>query len=326
MKEGNLMNDIFETIRNSGILPVVAIEKLEYAVPLAKACVEAGLGGLEITFRTDCAADAIRAIRKAYPDLKIGAGTILSCALAKTAIEAGADFLVTPGFNPKVVAYALEKKIPITPGVTTPAEVEAAMEMGLSVLKFFPAEMSGGPAKLKIMEGPYKNIRFIPTGGIDEGNFREYLALPNVLAVGGSFMINKKAMAAGDMDSVKAELDRIVDVMLNMKLTHVGINHTDEEKAFSTAKTLERAFHMPYIVGKSSIFSGTKELELMKKQGRGEMGHISIGVTDIDRGIRFLKNRGVGVIEDSLVVKNGKKIAVYLEQEIGGFAFHLMKY
>ena len=319
------MTAMNEALRSGGILPVVAIDKIEYAVPLATAIVEAGLPGMEITFRTECAADAIRAIRKAFPDLLIGAGTILSRALANEALAAGADFLVTPGFNPKVVTYAIEKNVPVYPGVTTPAEIEEAMEMGLEVLKFFPAEMSGGIAKLKILAGPYKNIKFIPTGGIDEKNFKDYLALDNVVAVGGSFMIAKKAMTTGNFEAVKAELDRIIDVMLDMSLTHVGINHSCEEEALNTAKELEHAFHMPYNVGNSSIFSGVKEFELMKKGGRGIHGHISIGVTDIDRGIRFLQARGVVVNMDSMVTKNGKKIAVYLEKEIGGFAFHLMK-
>lgn len=319
------MTAMNEALRSGGILPVVAIDKIEYAVPLATAIVEAGLPGMEITFRTECAADAIRAIRKAFPDLLIGAGTILSRALANEALAAGADFLVTPGFNPKVVTYAIEKNVPVYPGVTTPAEIEEAMEMGLEVLKFFPAEMSGGIAKLKILAGPYKNIKFIPTGGIDEKNFKDYLALDNVVAVGGSFMIAKKAMTTGNFEAVKAELDRIIDVMLDMSLTHVGINHSCEEEALNTAKELEHAFHMPYNVGNSSIFSGVKEFELMKKGGRGIHGHISIGVTDIDRGIRFLQARGVAVNMDSMVTKNGKKIAVYLQKEIGGFAFHLMK-
>ena len=319
------MTAMNEALRSGGILPVVAIDKIEYAVPLATAIVEAGLPGMEITFRTECAADAIRAIRKAFPDLLIGAGTILSRALANEALAAGADFLVTPGFNPKVVTYAIEKNVPVYPGVTTPAEIEEAMEMGLEVLKFFPAEMSGGIAKLKILAGPYTTIKFIPTGGIDEKNFKDYLALDNVVAVGGSFMIAKKAMTTGNFEAVKAELDRIIDVMLDMSLTHVGINHSCEEEALNTAKELEHAFHMPYNVGNSSIFSGVKEFELMKKGGRGIHGHISIGVTDIDRGIRFLQARGVAVNMDSMVTKNGKKIAVYLEKEIGGFAFHLMK-
>lgn len=319
------MNAMYEAIRNSGILPVVAIEKPEYAVPLAKACVEAGLAGMEVTFRTECAVEAVRAIRKAYPDLLLGAGTILSCSQADEAIAAGADFLVTPGFNPKVVSYVLSKDMPIMPGVTTPAEIEDAMEMGLEVLKFFPAEQSGGIPKLKLLAGPYRNVKFVPTGGITEQNFREYLALDNVLAVGGSFMIAKKAMAANDFASVKAELDRVIDVMLGLKLSHVGINHTDEEAALDTAKTLESAFHMPYKVGNSSIFSGVKEFELMKKGGRGTCGHIAIAVSDIDRGIHFLQKRGVSFIDDSLIMRNDQKIAIYLTQEIGGFAFHLAK-
>lgn len=315
----------YQPIRDSGILPVIAIEKLEYALPLARACVHAGLSGMEITFRTDCAGEAIRLIRKEYPDLLLGAGTILSCRLVDEAIAAGADFLVTPGLNPKVVGYAKEKGIPILPGVTTPAEIEAAMELGLEVLKFFPAEQSGGIPKLKLLAGPYRNIQFVPTGGITEENYREYLALGNVLAVGGSFMIAKKDMAAGDFEAVEKELHRVVDKMLGWKLAHVGINHPEESAARNTAEALKDAFHMPYAVGNSSIFSGIKEFELMKQGGRGQHGHIAIAVSDIDRGIHFLCHRGIDVLEESLVVKNGQKIAIYLKQEIGGFAFHLMK-
>lgn len=315
----------YQPLRNSGILPVIAIEKLEHALPLATACVNAGLAGMEITFRTDCAGEAIRLIRKEYPDLLLGAGTILSCALVDEAIAAGADFLVTPGLNSKVVRYAQEKGIPILPGVSTPAEIEEAMELGLNVLKFFPAEQSGGIAKLKLLAGPYRDIQFVPTGGITEQNYREYLALENVLAVGGSFMIAKKDMATGNFDVVETGLNRVVDKMLGWRLTHVGINHHVESNAKETAETLDAAFHMPYVVGNSSIFSGAKEFELMKKSGRGQHGHIAIAVSDIDRGVHFLRHRGVEVSEESLVIKNGKKIAIYLKQEIGGFAFHLMK-
>lgn len=319
------MTEIYSAIRSSGILPVIAIARLETAVPLAQACVDAGITGLEITFRTECAAQAIRAIRGAFPQLLLGAGTILNCDLVDRALDAGADFLVTPGLNPKVVRYAQQRNAPILPGVTTPAEVEQAMELGLEVLKFFPAEMSGGAEKLKILAGPYKTVKFIPTGGIDEGNFRDYLALDNVVAVGGSFMIHKKAMQDGNFSAVKQRFDQVVDTMLGLKLTHVGINHREEAEALDTAETLTRIFHMPYTVGSASVFSGTKEFELMKKEARGTHGHIAVSVSDIDRGIHFLTHRGVDIDMGSLVVKNGKKIAVYLEKEIGGFAFHLMK-
>lgn len=319
------MSAMMETIRNCGILPVVAIDRLEQAVPLAQACVDAGLGAMEITFRTDCASDALRTIRRSFPDLYLGAGTICSCQLVDEALGAGADFLVTPGLNPKVVSYAISRGAPIVPGVTTPAEIEQAMELGLDILKFFPAEHSGGVAKLKILAGPYKNIKFIPTGGIDEKNFRDYLVLENVVAVGGSFMIAKKDLSAGNYDAVKAELDRVVDVMLGLKLVHVGFNFQTVENARETAQALQHAFHMSAAEGNSSIFSGLKEFELMKCPGRGTHGHVAVGITDVDRGMHFLERRGVAVNMDSVVEKDGKKIAVYLEQEIGGFAFHLMK-
>ena len=319
------MTAITETIRSGGILPVVTLERIEYAVPLARAVAESGLPGMEVVFRSACAADAIRTIRNALPGLLLGAGTILNCDQVNKAIDAGADFLVSPGFAPKVVSCSVRRGIPIYPGVTTPTEIEQAMEYGLDVLKFFPAETSGGVDKLKSFAGPYKNIRFIPTGGINEKNFKEYLALDNVVAVGGSFMIASTAMASGQFDAVKAELDRIIAMMLGLNVVRVGIHHTCAADALDSAKALERAFYKIYSEGDSSFLCGAQEFELMKTDGRGTHGQIAIGVADIDRAIRFLNARGVAVDMDSLQITNGKKTGAFLKNEIGGFAFRLIK-
>ncbi len=316
---------IISRIYESGILPVIALNQADQALPLAKACVESGLNALEITFRTECAAESLRLIKENYPEILLGAGTVLTTEQADEAMAIGVDFLVTPGFNTEIVRYALEKGFPIVPGISTASEIEQAMMLGLDTLKFFPAEQSGGTGALKAFAGPYRKLRFIPTGGMTFDNFTEYTALNNVVAIGGSFMIGKKHIADRDVEAMKQDIRTVVDRMLDLRLVHIGINCGSENEAMDVALLLEQFLHMPYKAGNSSIFSGVKEFELMKKPGRGEKGHIAIGVSNIDRGINYLKKRGVEFDEASLVIKENRKTAIYFAKEIAGFAFHLMK-
>ena len=321
MEKEQIINRIYE----SGVLPVIALNEADQALPLAKACVESGLNALEITFRTECAAEALKLIKENYPEILLGAGTVLTKEQADQAIAIGVDFLVTPGFNMEVVKHVVEKGFPIVPGISTASEIEQAMMLGLDTVKFFPAEQSGGTAALKAFAGPYKKLKFVPTGGMTFDNFTDYTNLNNVVAIGGSFMINKKHIADKDVEAMKQDIKVVVDKMLGLKLVHLGINCKDEKEAMDTALLLEQFLHMPYKAGNYSIFSGVKEFELMKKPGRGEKGHIAIGVSNIDRGINYLKKRGIEFAEDSLVIKENKKTAIYFAKEIAGFAFHLMK-
>ena len=306
--------EILKKVHDSGILPVIAVNDIENALPLAQACLESGLNAIEITYRTDCAAEALKQIKEKYPQMLLGAGTVLTCAQAQEAMDIGVDFIVTPGFNKEVVEYVIAHDFPIVPGVSTASEIEQGLALGLDTLKFFPAEQSGGAGALKAFAGPYKKLHFIPTGGLTFDNFTTYTALDNVTAIGGSFMIDKKHIA-----------EKVVDKLLGLELTHIGINCENEEEATGIAELLSTFLHMPYNVGNSSIFSGKKEFELMKKPGRGRNGHIAIATSDIDRAVNYLEKRGVEFLEDSLVVKNNKKTAIYFKNEIGGFAFHLMK-
>ncbi len=315
---------ILKKIRDCGILPVIALNDADQALPLAKACVESGLDAIEVTFRTDCAAEAMKLIKKEYPELLLGAGTVLTKGQVDQAIAIGVDFIVTPGFNPEIVRYVMSKDFPITPGISSAGEIEMAMMMGLDTVKFFPAEQLGGVPALKAYNGPYKKLMFIPTGGMTIDNFTTYTALDNVVAIGGSFMINKKHIADKDVDAMKADIKAAVDRLLGIRLSHIGLNIGDSEEALRIAKMFEQFFHMEYKEGNSSIFSGSKEFEIMKVEGRGEKGHIGIGVNDIDRAVNYLSKRGVR-FEDEAIVKDGKKIAIYFKDEICGFAFHLMK-
>lgn len=191
-----------ERISAIRVVPVVEIPGVEFAVPLAEALVNAGLPCAEITFRTDSAAASIKAIADNVPDIHLGAGTVLTVEQADAAIEAGAKFLVAPGFNPQVVAHAAERGIPMLPGVATPTDIEQALTHGISLVKFFPAEANGGVDYLKAVSAPYRNVRFVPTGGIGAKNLLSYLNLPQVVACGGSWMVKKDLIAAKDFDSV----------------------------------------------------------------------------------------------------------------------------
>ena len=178
------------------VIPVVEISRVDDAVPLARALVDAGLPCAEITFRTASAAQAIEAIATSVPDIRVGAGTVVTVAQAEAALAAGASFIVAPGFDPAVVDFALEHGVPIVPGVCTPTEVGMALGRGLSVLKLFPAEAAGGVAYLKALAAPFGGVRFVPTGGIGPDNLAAYLAVKEVIACGGSWMVKKALIAA----------------------------------------------------------------------------------------------------------------------------------
>ena len=199
-----MISDFFEKLQKSAgpkLIPVIAIEAADQAIRLGTTLVENGLPIAEITFRTKAAGEAIRQLAK-LEDLMLGAGTVLSTDQVQEAVDAGAQFMVTPGFNPKVVDYCGKNRIPIIPGVCTPTEIEAALEYGLDVLKFFPAEAMGGIKTLKAFGGPYARVKFIPTGGINTTNLGDYLNLPNVLACGGSWMVSKKLISSNNYTEI----------------------------------------------------------------------------------------------------------------------------
>ncbi|MFA0403058.1 MULTISPECIES: bifunctional 4-hydroxy-2-oxoglutarate aldolase/2-dehydro-3-deoxy-phosphogluconate aldolase [Vibrio] len=202
------MKTIEQRLRDIRIVPVIAINDVAQAVPLAKVLVENGLPCAEVTFRTEAAAESIRLMREAYPELLIGAGTVLTTEQVDTAINAGVNFIVSPGLNPTTVKYCQQRGVTIVPGVSNPSLVEQAMEMGLKTLKFFPAEPSGGVAMLKALTAVYP-VNFMPTGGVSPANVESYLALKSVVACGGTWMVPTDKMDKGDWDGI-AELVRAV--------------------------------------------------------------------------------------------------------------------
>ncbi|CDT31596.1 KHG/KDPG aldolase (Includes: 4-hydroxy-2-oxoglutarate aldolase; 2-dehydro-3-deoxy-phosphogluconate aldolase) [Vibrio coralliirubri] len=205
------MSTINEQLKALKVIPVIAIDNAEDIIPLGKVLAENGLPAAEITFRSDAAVEAIRLLRQAQPDMLIGAGTILNREQALAAKEAGATFVVSPGFNPNTVKACQEIGIDIIPGVNNPSTVEAALEMGLTTLKFFPAEASGGISMVKSLVGPYGDIRLMPTGGITPSNIDSYLAVPQVLACGGTWMVDKKLVENGEWDEIARLTREIVE-------------------------------------------------------------------------------------------------------------------
>ncbi len=319
------MHEVLEQIQKLGIVPVVKIDKLEDAKPLAQALIEGGLPCAEVTFRTDAAEEAIRIIASEFPDMLIGAGTVLTTGQVDRAVNAGARFIVSPGLNPKVVKYCAEKGIPVTPGCSNPSDIEQAIELGLEVVKFFPAEAAGGLNMIKAMSAPYVSMKFMPTGGITEKNILSYLDFPKVIACGGSWMVNETLLNNGEFDKIKALTKDAVMKMLGFELRHIGINAKNETEADGIASTFENLFGFAKNTGNASIFAGLG-IEVMKVPYLGNHGHIAIATNYLERAVYHLESRGFHFDEaTSKYDKGNKRTAVYLKEEIGGYAVHLIQ-
>ena len=197
------MKTIAEQFYQYGVVPVVVLEDAKDAVRLAKALMDGGLPCAEVTFRTEAAEDAIRLMCKEYPDMLVGAGTVLTIDLVDRAVAAGARFIVSPGFDPEIVDYCLEKDIPVFPGCITPSEVAQAAKRGIEVVKFFPAEQAGGVAMIRSLAAPYTGMKFMPTGGISAKNLRDYLECDKILCCGGSWMVKSDLIHQGEFDRIR---------------------------------------------------------------------------------------------------------------------------
>lgn len=197
------MKTIAEQFAEFGVVPVVVLNNVEDAVPLADALVEGGLPCAEVTFRTDAAEESIRRMAEKYPDMMVGAGTVLTIDQVNRAVNAGAKFIVSPGFDPEIVDYCIEKEIPVFPGIITPTEAAMAVKRGLKVVKFFPAEQFGGVATIKAMAAPYTMLKFMPTGGVNAKNLKDYLSCDKILCCGGSWMVKGDMIKAGEFDKIR---------------------------------------------------------------------------------------------------------------------------
>lgn len=211
------MNEVLKNLGQYGIVPVVVLNDSKDAKPLADALCEGGLACAEVTFRTEAAAESIRIMTEKHPEMMVGAGTVLTTQQVDEAVAAGAKFIVSPGLNPKIVSYCMEKNIPITPGVATPSEMEQAIELGLNLVKFFPAEPSGGLSMINAVSAPYTMLKFMPTGGINPTNVKEYLKSDKIFACGGSWMVKGNLIDEGNFDKIKELTKEAVEIVKEIR-------------------------------------------------------------------------------------------------------------
>ncbi len=211
------MKTIAEQFYEYGVVPVVVLEDAKDALPLAKALTEGGLPCAEVTFRTEAAEESIRLMSGEYPDMLVGAGTVLTTEQVDRAAAAGAKFIVSPGFDPEIVDYCLEKDIPVFPGCITPSEVAQAVKRGMRVLKFFPAEQAGGVAMIKAMAAPYTMVKFMPTGGISAKNLEEYLSCDKIICCGGSWMVKGDLVKNGEFDKIRELTKEAVELAASIR-------------------------------------------------------------------------------------------------------------
>ncbi len=317
------MNAVVGKIGEIGIVPVIKIEKAENAIPLVEALVAGGLPCAEFTFRSDAAAEAIARVAKAYPDFPVGAGTVINRELAERAVDSGARFIVAPGFNPPVVDWCLSRGVPVIPGLNNPSLVEQALERGLEILKFFPAEASGGAAMLDALSGPFPKVSFIPTGGIDLANLAEYAKRPNVHAIGGTWMVRPELVESGNWDAVTSLAREASLAVQGFAFAHLGIN-SDSGSGASETSAFFAGLGLAPKEGTSSIFNDTV-IEVMKSPFRGTMGHIAFRCWNVERSLKYLEKLGYRAVPETVKIEKGRVTVAYLDREVGGFAIHLVR-
>ena len=316
--------NVLERIGMAGLVPVVVLENADDAIPAAGALLDGGLNIMEITMRTKAAIDSIKKVKEKFPGILVGAGTVRSIEQASAAVEAGAEFVVTPGFEETVVKWCVDRGVVVTPGCVTPTEIEFADKYGLDVLKFFPANVYGGVEALKALNGPYKTKKFIPTGGVDLTNLKDFTDKEYVFAVGGGFLCSPSAVAAKTFEKITDTVKQAIGILLGFELAHIGINMPDEQSAMDVTLMFDKAYGLGIKEGASSNFAGSS-IEVNKKIGLGQHGHIAMRTNNIARAIYYLGRRGFEVDMTTAKEKNGKMIVVYLKDEIGGFALHLLQ-
>jgi len=318
------MNDMLKRMGLAGVVPVVVLDDVKDAVPLANAMKNGGIPFAEVTLRTEAGLASIEAIASMDSDVTAGAGSVMTLDNCKDAVSAGAKFIVSPGFNPKVVEYCVARDIPVLPGCVTPTEIIAAMEFGLDVVKFFPANVYGGLGAMKALNGPFPKLKFIPTGGVNAANLAEYLSAPYIQAVGGSWICTKADVAAGNFEKITALCQEARQNVLGFELAHIGINTPDQDASMEVCQSLHAAFGLPIKQGNHSNFV-SNSIEVMNSQFLGSNGHIAIRTNSIPRALAELEAKGFQADPSTAKFQGEKMVAIYLEQEMGGFAIHLLQ-
>jgi len=314
---------IMNRISSYGLVPLVTLDDAQDAVPLARALGEGGLPVAEVTFRTAAAAEAMSRIHAELPDIILGAGTVHTVEQAREAVDCGAVFIVTPSFNPAVIEWCLAAGVAVLPGSATPRDFEDALALGLDTLKFFPASVYGGVDALRAAAGPFAGLRFVPTGGVSTENMADYLALPNVAAVGGSFTCPSKLVKARDWAGITQLIKNLIADLLAFEIGHIGVNSDTAADTEDSSRALAGLLGMATRNTSSSTFVG-EIFEVMQPGGRGRHGHIALSTPQIERAVFYLGERGCA-FDESTARRDGRGRLrfIYLRDEIAGFAIHL---
>lgn len=317
------MSDIFERIGEYGIVPLVTLDDPNDAVPLARALVEGGIPIAEVTFRTAAGGESIKRMAKEVPEIIVGSGTVHTVDQAKETVDNGGKFVITPGFNAKVVEWCVNNNVPVCPGTVVPSDIEEAMNYGLKVVKFFPAEAYGGINTIKNLAAPFSGIKFVPTGGVGLHNLRDYLDLPNVAAVGGSFVPPAKMVKEKDWEGIVKTCKEINNKVFDFTVGHVGINANTADNATKVTDRIAELFESDKRETPIAFFSGNL-VEVMKVPFVGTHGHICVDTCDLKCAMAMLERKGVEFDEENRFFDaKGNLITAYMKEEIGGFAFHI---
>lgn len=309
-----------ERLENCGVVPVVVLEDADCAVDTAKALLAGGVDVMEITFRTKAAAESIRRVAECCPDILVGAGTVVSLTQCMEAVRSGAKFIVSPGYDEEVVSYCTDHGIAVTPGCVTPSEIMAALKHGCRIIKFFPANVYGGLSAMKALSGPFPQVRFIPTGGVNGKNLAEYLASPFVFAVGGSWMCSKADISARDYESITRKCRDARNAVLGYELASIDVINPPS----SLRDLLHDAFGLSLdeCNQRDSACDGTENLF---DQFPDADVHITVLTHNIVRALSDLEKKGISVDMSVINSNGGRKTASCKLQGIENCAFHLLE-
>ena len=312
-------NEIIKRLELTGITPIIKIDDVKDALPLMGALTAANVNVVEITFRTTVARDVIKLISD-KTSLLVGAGTVISLEQVNDAVDAGAKYIVTPAFNPKVVDRCIELGIPVFPGCSSASDIEQAYEKGLRVVKFFPSELLGGVKMLRALSGPYPLMRFIPTGGIRAENLNEYLRFNKVLCCGGTYIVPEDLLKQKQYHEITRLARESINKMLDIKLDHVAIN-TDYATGTNLLKTFSKLSGEVYVDTEDKVCG----IEVVRDGKQDNLGHIAFSSPNLERCVYYLELRGFTVDKKTVVKENGRIAKLHLAGDNAGFTIQLIR-
>ena len=308
--------DTVDTLKNIGLLPVLDISDPSVVMPSVDALLSSGISAVEIICRSQQSLECLEQVRLYMPEMLVGASTVITREYAKQAIDIGCDFIVTPGLDPSIIDVCRTSGVTPIPGVATPTEAQTALSMGLSTLRFFPARENGGVEKLRAISKVYPSLSFIPAGGIDTKDFMDYMRLPCVSAVAGSWLCRRELISDGDYDAITNCCKSAISELLDLKIDHIGINCVNTHEASNAAAIVGMLFDTP-----SSCYHS---FHLIQSPTHGRCGHIALSTHFLNRTVYYLEKRGVQISGEPFVSDEGHR-TVFLDQDVAGFALQLIE-